>query len=86
MKDNTPVPIAENISLEMAVNYLRFFGDDFELRIPMEEVRAITVAKRRHVAIITGDKYYQFNTVIPTSPQKYKTAKYILEGKSHLSF
>ena len=86
LEDNTPVPIAENISLEMAVNYLRFFGDDFELRIPMEEVRAITVAKRRHVAIITGDKYYQFNTVIPTSPQKYKTAKYILEGKSHLSF
>jgi hypothetical protein len=70
----------------MSVHRLRVFGDDFEMVFPFEEVRAITAAKRRHVVIIFGDKYYQYTTDIPASPQTYKTAKYILEGKSHLSF
>ena len=70
----------------MSPNHLRVYGDDFDMVFPFEEVRAITAAKRRHVVIITGDKYYQFTADRPTSPQKYKTAKYILEGKSHLSF
>ena len=86
LEDNSPVPVADRVNLEMSPNHLRVYGDDFDMMFPFEEVRAITAAKRRHVVIITGDKYYQFTADRPTSPQKYKTAKYILEGKSHLSF
>ena len=86
LDNNYPVLIGEGLTLTMSCECLRIFGGDIDMTLPMDEVRAITAAKRRHVVIIFGDKYYEYTTEVPSSPQKYKTAKYILEGKSHLSF
>ena len=86
LENNEPVLMGEGLTLTMSPNCIKIFGGDIDMTFPMDEIRAITAAKRRHVVIIFGDKYYEYTTEIPSSPQKYKTAKYILEGKSHLSF
>lgn len=83
---NEPVVLEKDVTIEMAANYIRIFGGATDMTIPIDKVRSITVAHRHDVGILCGDKYYQFCPSIPTSPQKYKTALYILRGKSHLSF
>ena len=86
LENNDPVVIEEDATLEMSPTYLRVYGGKTDMKFPLNEVRAVSVAHRHDVVIIYKDTYYQFSTTIPSSPQKYKTANYILQGRSHLSF
>lgn len=83
---NNPVNIEEDVSIEMSPTFIRIYGKETDITFPLTDVRSITVAHRRDIAILVGNKYYQFSPKIPISPQKYKTALYLLRGKSHLSF
>ncbi len=86
LEGNTPVTLAENATLEMAPNYMRVFADGYEKVFPYDEIRSVSVAHRHDVVIIHENRYYQFSTAIPTSPQKYKTAMYLLRGRDCMSF
>ena len=80
------VVIDPDATLEMAPNYVRVHGDVADITFPFDDIRSISVAHRHDVVIIHENRYYQFTTQIPTSPQKYKTAAYILRGKDKMSF
>ena len=85
--DNSPVTLAENATLEMAPNYMRVYNDEgYEIVFPFDDIRSVSVAHRHDVVIIHENRYYQFATAIPTSPQKYKTAAYLLRGRDRMSF
>ena len=84
--DNSPVTLAENATLEMAPNYMRVYADGYEKVFPYDEIRSVSVAHRHDVVIIHENTYYQFTTEIPSSPQKYKTAMYLLRGRDKMSF
>ena len=85
--DNSPVTLAENATLEMAPNYIRVFNNSgYEKVFPFEDIRSVSVAHRHDVVIIHENTYYQFCTDVPSSPQKYKTAAYLLRGRDRMSF
>ncbi len=86
LENNTPVTLAEGATLEMAPNYMRVYADGYEKVFPFDEIRSVSVAHRHDVVIIHENRYYQFSTAIPSSPQKYKTAAYLLRGRDRMSF
>lgn len=86
LKDNKPEVLDESVTLEMSPSCIRVRGGRIDLSFPIEKIRAITVAHRQDTAIIFEDKYYQFVPPIPSSPQKYKTAFYILRGEDCMRF
>ena len=83
---NEPVVIDEDATLEMAPNYVRVHGTKTDMTFPFDDIRSISVAHRHDVVIIYENTYYQFSTDIPSSPQKYKTAAYLLRGRDCMSF
>lgn len=86
LKDNKPEVIEDSVSLQMSPSGIRVIGEKTDLMLPIDRIRAITVAHRQDTAVIFDDKYYQFVPPIPSSPQKYKTAFYILRGDDCMRF
>ncbi len=86
LEGNDEVVIDPDATLEMAPNFIRVHGEVHDMTFPFDEIRSVSVAHRHDVVIIYENKYYQFTTEIPTSPQKYKTAAYLLRGRDKMSF